>query len=323
MAAAIPVARLGSTEKSIPLVGFGTADFPFGSSPATIQEAVFKAIKLGYRLFDTASLYGSEEALGEGISQALHLGLIKSRDELFIISKLGCSDAHRDSVVPALQNTLKNLKLDYLDLYLIHWPLSVKQGKGWFPVEKEDLLPINLKSVWEDMEKCQDLGLTKSIGVSNFSCKKLQTILDTAKIPPAMNQVEMNPLWQQKMLREFCKEKGITMAGYSPLGARGTIWGTNRVMECQELKEIAQSKGKSLAQICLRWVYEQGVLVLVKSFNNERMKENLEIFDWKLSPEELEKISQLSQCKGFQAHEFVSEEYGPYKSIDEFWDGEI
>nr|POF10837.1 non-functional nadph-dependent codeinone reductase 2 [Quercus suber] len=224
--------------------------------------------------------------------------------------------------IQVLGRKQRNLKLEYIDLYLVHWPVSVKPGEYELPVKKKDLLPIDIKSVWEAMEECQKLGLAKSIGVSNFSCKKLETLLATAKIPPAVNQVEMNPLWQQKKLREFCKNKGIRITAYSPLGAKGTLWGTNWVMECEVLKQIAEATGKTIAQICIRWVYEQGVSVLVKSFNKDRMKENLDIFDWKLSPEDLEKISQIPQRKGFPGLEFISEE-GPYKSLSELWDGEI
>ncbi|XVE85551.1 hypothetical protein DITRI_Ditri17bG0099300 [Diplodiscus trichospermus] len=206
---------------------------------ATMKETILQAIKTGYRHFDTAALYQSEHPLGEAIYDALRLGLITSRDELFITSKLWCSDSHHDCVLPALQKTLRNLKLEYLDLYLVHWPVSLTSG------------------------------------VSNFSCKELQTVLSTAKIPPAVNQVEMNPLWQQEKLRKFCNKKAILIIAYSPLGAKGALWGSNRV--------------------CLRWAYEQGICVLVKSFNKERMKENLDIFNWKLSPEESHQISLLPQ----------------------------
>ncbi|MBA0580901.1 hypothetical protein Gorai_023101 [Gossypium raimondii] len=144
----IPTFPLHSTsEKAIPLLGFGTAEFPFGASIDTLKQTILEAVKLG------------------------------------------------------------NLKLEYLDLYLIHWPVSLKPGKWEFPFMKEDLGPIYLKSEWEAMEESQALGLTKSLGVSNLSCKKLQTILSTAKIPPVVNQVEMNPLWQQKKLRKFCEKK--------------------------------------------------------------------------------------------------------------------
>ncbi|KAJ6996869.1 hypothetical protein NC653_013453 [Populus alba x Populus x berolinensis] len=287
-----------------------------------MKESILHAIELGYRHFDSASLYQSEVPLGEAISDALRLGLIKSRDELFITSKLWCSDGHKDLVLPALQKTLENLQLEYLDLYLIHWPVSSKPGEYVLPVKEKDLLPMDFQSVWEAMEECQKLGLAKSIGVSNFSCKKLENLLATAKIPPAVNQVEISPLWQQKKIREFCEEKGIHVTAYSPLGAKGMLWGTNNVMECQVLKEIAAARGKSMAPICLRWVHEQGVSVLVKSFNKERIKQNLDIFDWKLSQEDLKRISQIPQQRAYVAAEFVSEK-GPYKSVEEVWDGEI
>ncbi|KAJ9160195.1 hypothetical protein P3X46_025617 [Hevea brasiliensis] len=318
----IPVTVLVSSDKTIPLLGFGTAEYPFGASSETMKDSFLHAIKLGYRHFDSAALYQSEHPLGEAISDAIQLGLVKSRDELFITSKLWCSDAHHDRVLPALHKTLKNLQLDYLDLYLIHFPVSVKPGEYELPVKKKDLVPFDINSVWEAMEECHKLGLTKSIGVSNFSCKKLETLLATAKISPAVNQVEMNPLWQQKKLRDFCEKKGIHITAYSPLGAKGTLWGKNLVLDCKVLKEIADAKGKTIAQVCLRWAFEQGVSVLVKSFNKERMKENLDIFEWKLSQDDLQKINQLPQRKGFPGLEFISNE-GPYKSPEELWDEEI
>eukprot|EP00262_Sarcandra_glabra_P014595 TRINITY_DN4294_c0_g1_i4.p1 TRINITY_DN4294_c0_g1~~TRINITY_DN4294_c0_g1_i4.p1 ORF type:complete len:321 (-),score=48.80 TRINITY_DN4294_c0_g1_i4:225-1187(-) len=317
----IPEASLSSGCRSMPLIGMGTAAYPFKATNS-MKSAILHAIELGYRHFDTAAIYQSEQSLGEAIAEALHVGIIKSRKELFITSKLWCSDGHRDLVVPAIQKTLRNLQLEYLDLYLIHFPVSMKPGMHEVPFVKEDILPMDFKSVWEAMEDCQRLGLTKSIGVSNFSCKKLADLLAVATIPPAVNQVEMNPLWQQRKLREFCREKGIHVSGYSPLGGQGAIWGTKAVMECVVLKEIAEAKGKTLAQVALRWAYEQGVSVLVKSFNKERMKENLEIWDWALSDEEKEKISQIPQCKGFPGDGFVSVN-GPYKSTVDLWDGEI
>ncbi|OAY29368.1 non-functional NADPH-dependent codeinone reductase 2 [Manihot esculenta] len=318
----IPRSVLLSSGKTIPLLGYGTAEYPFGASSETMKDSILHAIKLGYRHFDSAALYQSEQPLGEAISDALQLGLVKSRDELFITSKLWCCDSHHDSVLPALRKTLKNLSLDYLDLYLIHFPVSLKSDEYELPVKKKDLVPFDVKSVWEGMEECLKLGLTKSIGVSNFSCKKLETLLATAKIPPAVNQVEMNPLWQQKKLRDFCEQKGIHISAYSPLGATGTLWGTNLVLDCKVLKEIAEAKGKTTAQVCLTWAYEQGVSVLVKSFNKERMKENFSIFDLELSEDDLQKINELPQRKGFPALEFISDD-GPYKTTEELWDEEI
>ncbi|OMO53869.1 Aldo/keto reductase [Corchorus olitorius] len=142
-------------------------------------------------------------------------------------------------------------------------------------------MPMNFNSVWAAMEDCQRLGLTKSIGVSNFSCKKLADILSFANIPPAVNEVELNPIWKQEKLSKFCKENGILLTAYAPLGAKGTIWGSNKVLECQVLNEIAKEKGKTVAQ----------------SFNKERMKSNLDIFDWSLSKDELEKINEIPQSR--------------------------
>ncbi|XP_021293009.1 non-functional NADPH-dependent codeinone reductase 2-like [Herrania umbratica] len=317
----IPEYILSSSGQRMPLLGFGTAAYP-PVAPEVTKRAILQAIELGYRHFDTASLYGTEQPLGEAIIEAISLGLIKSRDELFIASKLWCSDAHGELVLPALRRSLQNLKLEYLDLYIIHWPLSLKPGIYEFSIKKEDLLPMDFGSVWAALEECQRLGLTKSIGVSNFSSKKLADILAFAKIPPAVNQVELNPLWNQKKLREFSNANGILLTAYSPLGATGTVWGSSRVLENQVLKEIATVKGKTIAQICLRWAYEQGVSMIVKSFNGERMKQNLDIFSWSLSEDELQRINDIPQSRASNGEIFTSE-YGPFKTIEELWDGEI
>ncbi|PKI77131.1 hypothetical protein CRG98_002634 [Punica granatum] len=290
--------------RPMPVIGLGTAADPL--DPVAMKLAVIEAIKLGYRHFDTASMYGSEVPLGEVLAEAIRLGLVASREELFITTKLWCSDTHVDRVIPAIQNSIRNLQLDYLDLYLIHWPISCKPGTYAHPVDEEDLMPMDFKAVWAAMEECQRRGLTKSIGVSNFSCKKLETILSFATIPPSVNQVEMNPVWRQKKLREFCLANSIFITAFSPLGASGTNWGTNLVVENEILQEIAKAREKTIAQ----------------SFNKERLRENLEIFDWELSEDDHEKISRIPQKKMMLKEEFVSPE-GPYKSVEELWDGEI
>ncbi|CAK9140253.1 unnamed protein product [Ilex paraguariensis] len=295
--AMVPEVSLGYCEKAMPVIGMGTSAYP-PPDPETAKSAILESIRAGYRHFDTAFAYGSEKPLGEAIAEALSLGLIKSRDELFITTKLWSSFAERDKVVPVCKLSLQNLQLDYVDMYLIHWPLRLSEMMRGAPVPKEIIHPLDIKSVWEAMEECQKLGLTKAIGVSNFSCKKLEELLSIAKIPPAINQVEMNPLWQQKKLREFCKGKGIHITAFSPLGANGTRWGDNRIVECDVLEEIAKAKGKTAAQVSLRWVIEQGVSLVTKSYNKERMRQNLQIFDWSLTEEESDKISQLPQRKG-------------------------
>nr|XP_017220713.1 PREDICTED: non-functional NADPH-dependent codeinone reductase 2-like [Daucus carota subsp. sativus] len=321
---AIPEICLSSgNAKPMPVLGLGLgASDPTPEVITNTKKAVLDAIELGYRMFDTAAFYQTEEALGEAIAQAISRGLIKSRDELFITSKLWLHDNYGDRVLPALQKSLRDMKLDYLDQYLIHFPVSMKAGSNPFQLNPENFAAMDFKAVWTAMEECQSLGLTKSIGVSNFSCKKLADILAFAKIPPAINQVELNPAWQQGKLRAFCQANGIKVAAYSPLGAAGAFWGTKGVLEAEVLIEIAKSKGKSVAQIALRWAYEQGIVIVMKSYNKERLKQNLEIFGWELSDEESKKIAAIPQRRANLAEFFVSET-GPFKTLEELWDGEL
>ncbi|KAI4308448.1 hypothetical protein L6164_031525 [Bauhinia variegata] len=296
----------------MPVIGLGTA--PETNSKTSTKDAVLEAIKQGYRHFDTAAAYGVEPAVGEAIQEALKLGLVGSREELFVTSKLWCTNNHPHLVVPALQQSLKTLQLEYLDLFLIHWPISAKPGKIAYPIEQTELVPFDMKGVWEAMEECQRLGLTKAIGVSNFSCNKLQRLLSFAAIPPAVNQVEMNLAWQQKKLRDFCKENGITLTAFCPL-RKGASRGANAVMDNDVVKEIAEVHGKSVAQVCLRWLYEQGVTFAAKSYDKERMKQNLQIFDWSLTKTDYEKISQIKRERLIM---------GPTKPLlDDLWDDEI
>ncbi|KAK9903868.1 hypothetical protein M0R45_000840 [Rubus argutus] len=306
--------------RTMPVLGFGTAADNF--QPEVFIAAVLEAIKLGYRHFDTAAEYGSEQSLGEAIAQALKLGLVGSRDDLFVTSKLWPNDAHPHLVIPALKKSLQNLQLEYLDLYLIHWPISAPPGKLMHSIAEKDLMPMDFKGVWADMEEAQRLGLTKSIGVSNFSSKKIEDLLSFATIPPSVDQVEMSPFWQQKKLRDFCKANGMVVTAFSPLGAIGTRCGTNSILESKVLKEIAEARGKTVAQVCIRWVYQVGATLAVKSYNKERLKQNAQVFDWELSQEDLDKISQIPQHKLVLREEYVSAN-GPYKSLEDLWDGEL
>ncbi|KAH9781704.1 Deoxymugineic acid synthase 1 [Citrus sinensis] len=307
-----------SGHPSMPVIGLGCSVDK--SDIDALKLVVLEAIELGYRHFDTAAIYGTEKALGEAIAEALRLGLVSSREQLFITSKLWCQDAHRDHVIPSLKKSLSALQIEYLDLYLIHWPISSKPVEmGFAPVPKEDLLPMDCKGVWEAMEDSQTLGLTKSIGLSNFSCKKIETILTFAIIPPSINQIEMHPLWQQKKLREFCKAKGIIVNAYSPLGALGRMWGSNQVLENEMLKQIAKAHGKTVAQVSLRWIVEQGATVVVRSLNKERMKQNMGTFDWELVDDDYKKINQIPQRRLIPSDFWVSPQ-GPFQTPEALWD---
>ncbi|KAM0907140.1 hypothetical protein ACQ4PT_016309 [Festuca glaucescens] len=208
-----------------------------------------------------------------------------------------------------------NLQLEYVDLYLIHWPVSLKPGPAVFPAKREDAVPFDFEGVWREMEECHRLGLAKAIGVSNFTTMHLDKILMTATVSPAVNQVEMNPVWQQRKLRAYCAEKGIHVTAYSPLGGQNWSGEGNAMLDSEVLAEIAKARGKSLAQVALRWIYEQGVTLIVKSFSKERLKQNLEIFDWELTDHDLLKISQIPQKKMVTASGLFSSE-GEFTSVD-------
>ncbi|KAL6650789.1 hypothetical protein ACP70R_009714 [Stipagrostis hirtigluma subsp. patula] len=290
----IPEFFIGPVKQPMPAVGLGTASHPFVAED--VRAAVLTALELGYRHIDTAALYASERVVGEAMAEALRRGIVASREELFVTSKVWCTQCHPELVLPSLKESLLSLQMEYIDLYLVHWPMAVKPTKPHFPMKREDIVPMDLSGVWQAMEECHRLGLAKMIGVSNFTTKKLQELLAIAKTPPAVNQVELNPTWQQKKLIEFCKDKGNHVAAYSPLGGQ-RISNMNPVRQSEVLEEIGKARGKSVAQISLRWIYEQGASMVVKSLKRERLKENIEIFDWELSNEDRFKISQLPQRK--------------------------
>ncbi|XP_062225767.1 deoxymugineic acid synthase 1-B-like [Phragmites australis] len=313
MAAVPEVALRSGNARPMPAVGMGTAAFPVVHEAT--KNAVLAAIEVGFRHFDTAALYRTERPLSDAVAEAVRCGLVQSREEVFVTSKLWCTQCHPDLVLPSLRETLQNLQMEYVDLYLIHWPVCMKPGPAVFPAKREDAMPFDFEGVWRAMEECQRLGLAKAIGVSNFTTKHLDKVLAVATIPPAVNQVELNPVWQQRTLRGYCAEKGIHVAAYSPLGGQNWSGEGNAVLESEVLAEIAKARGKTVAQVSLRWIYEQGVTSIVKSYNKERLKQNLEIFDWELTDEDRRKISQIPQKKTVEGKGlFVPE--GEFTSVD-------
>eukprot|EP01018_Ginkgo_biloba_P024810 Gb_28797 [translate_table: standard] len=307
-----------NTGSSIPLIGLGTV--AVSQNEEEIKTAVDIALEIGYRHFDTASCYGSEAALGEALSKAFQRGIVR-RDEVFVTSKLWGND--HDDPVSALKMSLSKLRLEYLDLFLIHWPIKLRKGASRPYFKEENFLPLDLKSTWRGMEQCVELGLTKAIGLSNFSCKKIEDLLSYAKIPPAVDQVEMHPVWQQKKLRDYCSKMNIHVSAWSPLGAPGTAWGSNIVMDNPVIQDIAKKHGKTPAQVSLRWGLEQGVSMVPKSYNKNRITENFGIFDWSLTAEDHEKISKIEQRKILRGEDRVNSTTSPYRTIQELWDGEI
>ncbi|KAK1683478.1 hypothetical protein QYE76_044326 [Lolium multiflorum] len=311
---AVPeVALRSGNARPMPAIGMGTAKFPL--VPETAMDAVLAAVELGYRHFDTASMYGTELLLGDALAEALRRGLVASREEVFVTTKLWCTQCHPHLVLPSLRESLQNLQMEYVDLYLIHWPVCLKPGPRVFPAKREDAVPFDFEGVWREMEECHRLGLAKDIGVSNFTTWHLDKILAAATIPPAVNQVELNPVWQQRKLRAYCAEKSIHVAAYSPLGGQNWSGEGNPVLESEVLAEIAKARGKSVAQVALRWIYEQGLTPIVKSFSKDRLKQNLEIFDWELTDDDLIKISQIPQKKIVTAADVIFSPEGEFTSV--------
>ncbi|KAK3143119.1 hypothetical protein QOZ80_4BG0358620 [Eleusine coracana subsp. coracana] len=311
----IPCVTL-NTGHAMPVLGFGTGS---SRTPEDLPATILHAVRLGYRHLDTASLYGTEAAVGAAVAAAVSSGAVASRADLFVTSKLWIADAHPGRVVPALRESLGRLGLDYLDLFLVHWPVARDDDDE---EKKSRLVPFDMEGVWRGMEECHRLGLAKAIGVSNFSAAKMAKLIDLAQVPPAVNQVEMNVGWRQEKLREVCAVNGVVVTAFSPLGAHGSDWGSNAVMESDVLRDVAATRGKTIAQVALRWLHEQGVGFVARSFNKERMKQNMDIFDWELNEDDKENIMQIPRRRACQGEYFVSPN-GPYKSLQEFWDGEI
>lgn len=310
-----------NTGSQLPALGLGT----WKSKPGEVYEAILQAIQIGYRHFDCAAIYGNEAEIGKAFQEAFQKGWV-TRQELWVTSKLWSNAHHAENVQAALQKTLSDLSLDYLDLYLIHWPV-VLQANSMFATKATDL--ISLKEVptletWQALENCVQAGLSKNIGVSNFSVKKLSALLAQTSTPPAMNQIELHPLLQQKEMLDYCKKENIQLTAYSPLGSKdraAALRSANEpsLLENPTILDIASSHNCTPAQVLIKWALQRGTAVIPKSVNPKRLKENFEAQNINLSSEAMEKISTLDKHFRFVNGAFWAVEGSGY-TVANLWD---
>ena len=263
---------------SIPGLGFGT--YKHGVTSATTVEMIRHAAQIGYRLFDTASLYANERSIGAGLRRS---GV--PREELFVVSKVWNQDQGYESTLAVIEESLADLRMEYIDLYLVHWPIPADHDHDW-----KDL---NL-ATWRAMEKCYREGKLRAIGVSNFLEHHLQPLMAAAEIPVMVNEMEMNVGYYQREIHRFCLEQGIQIVAYSPLK------GIDRGYPA--LEQLAQKYSRTPAQIALRWLIQRGMNPIPRSYDRERIKENTEVFDFNLTPAELELLCSIQDADRHHQH---------------------
>jgi len=300
-----------SSDRQMPAVGFGLWKVDRDDAAAVVKQA----IEVGYRHFDSASDYGNEAEVGKGLEESLSNASIR-REDLWITSKLWNNYHRAEHVEAALKRTLDDLRLDYLDLYLMHFPIALKYvpfetryPAGWFddpdaasPKMVPDSVPII--ETWEAMRACQSKGLVREIGVCNFGVSLLRDLMNSSDTPPAVLQIESHPYLTQEKLVRFCQESNIAVTAFSPLGAQSYFSlemasAEEAVLKRSEVGAIAAAHGKTAAQVVLRWAVQRGTSVVVKSSHQSRMIENMNIFDFDLTPDEMQVLSSLNCDRRF------------------------
>lgn len=279
--------------ETIPLFGLGT----WRSEPNEVGNAVKEALKIGYNHIDCAHIYQNESEIGEAFKSSFNSGI--NRNDIWVTSKLW-NDSHRpEHVKSALKHTLSNLKLDHLDLYLIHWPIAFKHGIT-FPSIKDEyelIENIPISETWQALEECVKEGLTRQIGVANFTINKLKPLIKNSEIKPTVNQVELHPYLAQNDLKDFADENGVILTAYSPLGAPHLERNVDmiKIMEDDIVVNIAKEKDLSPAQVLIAWAINRGTSVIPKSSNPGRLKQNLEASYIDLSKTEMEQLNSLDK----------------------------
>lgn len=290
----VPVMKLNNG-LAMPTVGLGT----WKSKPGEVGAAVTAALACGYPHLDCAHVYQNEAEIGKALAGAWAAG--HQREDVFITSKLWNTHHRPDQVRGALERTLADLQLSYLDLYLIHWPQGFLPGEDLFPKEADGGFAFDLTptlDTWRELEKCVEAGLVRSIGLSNFNSEQIDALMPEAKIKPAVLQVEINPYFSNKQLIEHCAKHDIVVTSYSPFGSPDRPWvqATDpAVLEDPVLVALAEKYRKTPAQVVLRWLLQCNLIVIPKSVTPSRIKENFQILDFKLSEDDVKAVDALNR----------------------------
>ena len=304
----------------MPALGLGTWKFDSGQG----QNIVREAIKIGYRHFDCATRYENEKEIGLGLLSAIKAGDVQ-REELWITTKLWNNAHQKDRVLPALETSLSDLQIEYVDLYLMHWPIALKPHII-FPSQGIDFLSLEevpLLETWEAMIECKEKGLCKHIGVSNFTINKIRHLSAKSGVSPAVNQVESHPLLQQNDLLTYCRDQEINLTAYSPLGsgdrpARLIENKNPNLLKNPVIREIADHHQVSPAQILIAWAIQRGTTVIPKSAHPGRLRQNFEAATMRLQGDEMDAIANLDQGFRYISGNFWAIEGSPY-TVEDLW----
>lgn len=262
----------------LPLVGWGTWNI---QKKEEIQDALFYAYESGYRLIDTAAAYGNESSMGRAIQD-----LSLDRTQLLLQDKVWTTCYGYDKVREACARSLKKLRTDYLDVFLMHWPISANQSEKWQQWNSE---------TWRGMERLYEEGYVKAIGVCNFEEYHIKTLANSANIMPMVNQIECHPGYTRQALRIFCAQHGIQVEASSPLG-------NGALLEQEQLHAMACAKNKTVAQICIRWALEKDIVTLPKAVKRDHIRENMAVLDFEIGEAEMVELDNMPFCGGLMAN---------------------